>query len=69
MSDNKTIELKKGSDGKPVKFGFPHALNLLRLQSEKKRNGWEIVDTKKWQFKDNEISKRPSNRGSQNSEE
>lgn len=66
MASPKTIELKKGEAGEAVQFTLPHALNLLRLQAKQRRNDWMIVDTKKWQFEDNEISRRQSsNRGSQ----
>lgn len=62
MPTKKTIKLKsKGNKVKKsetIEVSFEHALNILRGQVASKLSAWTLVESN-WEFKDNEISKRP----------
>ena len=64
MATKKNISLKRVKDGHIEKFGFEHALNLLRWQNTHNTQCWEICE-ENWIFENNEIARKPNNRDNQ----
>lgn len=54
-------KIKMEAKGNVVEFGFDHALALLRLQESQGNSDWKIA-TKQYEFLNNEIVRKRSNK-------
>ena len=60
MAKPTTVKLKTKA-GACVELTLSHAQAVLQKQAEQKRDDWEL-DSKKYQFVDNVIKRKPSNK-------
>jgi len=60
MGSKKIITLINAK-GNKHNFVFAHALALLRLQNRKEIPSW-VISEQNWEFKNNEITRKPNNR-------
>ena len=62
MAKPTTVKLKTKT-GACTELGLAHAQAVLQLQAYQNRDDWELV-SKRFQFKDNVIKRKPSNKAS-----
>ncbi len=62
MAKPTTVKLKTKT-GACVELTLTHAKAVLQLQTSQNRDDWELV-SKRFQFKDNVIKRKPSNKAS-----
>jgi len=65
--EKKTYKVTRLRDGVDIDLDAPHALNLLRLNATYKKSEYALNE-KQYLFGNNEIYKRPNNRGTKGTE-